>query len=180
MDETELALEHVSDTSGFETLAVVYMERRWPELRGLIQTGINPEGMPVVCPVDALRTVPIGDGTQKLALLAATTTADEELPRKWLGELPRSAAVCAMIGFAYLQLRDAQQAVQFFNEALMLDAYEPFALYHLAQLRAVQGYPRRRAVTCYACMKWMAPLTWRLSWRGFWVSRRLVANEHLD
>jgi hypothetical protein len=31
----------------------------------------------------------------------------------------------------------------FFNEALMIDAYEPFALYHLARLRAVQGYPEK-------------------------------------
>ena len=66
-----------------------------------------------------------------------------EVLRRVQAELPRNAAVCAKLGFAYLQLRDSQQAVQFFNEALMLDAHEPFALYHLARLRAVQGHPEK-------------------------------------
>ena len=88
MDETELALERLSDTSVFETLAVLYIERQWPELRGLIQTGINNEGKPIPCPVDAIRLIPIDDGAQRLVFLAATTTADEELSRKWLGEEP--------------------------------------------------------------------------------------------
>jgi Flp pilus assembly protein TadD len=30
-------------------------------------------------------------------------------------------------------------AVQYFNEALMLDAFEPVALYNLARIRAIQG-----------------------------------------
>jgi tetratricopeptide (TPR) repeat protein len=66
-----------------------------------------------------------------------------EVLRRVQEELPRSAAVCAKIGFAYLQLRDAEQAAQYFNEALMLDAYEPFALFHMARLRWVQGYAER-------------------------------------
>jgi hypothetical protein len=38
---------------------------------------------------------------------------------------------------------DPEQAVQYFNEALMLDADGPFALFHMARLRWVQGYPDR-------------------------------------
>lgn len=52
---------------------------------------------------------------------------------------PDSATVRAKIGFAYLQLRDVEQATQYFNEALMLDEYEPYALFHLARVKAIQG-----------------------------------------
>ena len=75
--------------------------------------------------------------------LAGRCRESIEVLRRVQEELPRNAAVCAKIGFAYLQLRDTEQSSQFFNEALMLDAYEPFALYHLARLRAVQGYPEK-------------------------------------
>jgi tetratricopeptide (TPR) repeat protein len=59
---------------------------------------------------------------------------------------PESATVRAKIGFAYLQLRDFEQASQYFNEALMLDEYEPYALFHLARMRAIEGRLDRATV----------------------------------
>jgi eukaryotic-like serine/threonine-protein kinase len=52
---------------------------------------------------------------------------------------PSSAVVCAKIGLAWLQLNDTEQACQYFNEALMLDEYEPIALFHLARIRYLRG-----------------------------------------
>lgn len=54
-------------------------------------------------------------------------------------ERPTSATLCAKIGFAYLQLKDTKQAIQYFNEALMFDEFEPTALYHMAILRWLDG-----------------------------------------
>jgi len=54
---------------------------------------------------------------------------------------PQSAVLAAKIGFAYLQLRNQQQAEQYFDEALMLDQFEPTALYHLAILKYIDGLP---------------------------------------
>jgi tetratricopeptide (TPR) repeat protein len=52
---------------------------------------------------------------------------------------PATALVCAKIGFAHMQLKHIDLAVQYFNEALMLDEFEPVALFHLARIRAIQG-----------------------------------------
>jgi Flp pilus assembly protein TadD len=49
------------------------------------------------------------------------------------------ALLCGKIGLAYFQNRQTEQACQYFNEALMLDACEPTALQYLAEIRAVQG-----------------------------------------
>ena len=54
-------------------------------------------------------------------------------------EGPPSALICAKIGFVHIQLNNYELATQYFNEALMLDAYEPTALYHMARMRAIQG-----------------------------------------
>ena len=54
---------------------------------------------------------------------------------------PGLAAICAKIGFAYLQLRQYEDAKQYLNEALMLDSQDAFTLYHLARLRALEGRP---------------------------------------
>jgi eukaryotic-like serine/threonine-protein kinase len=59
------------------------------------------------------------------------------------GRRPHSALVLAKIGFAYLQGRNVSQAEQYFNEALILDEFEPTALYHLAILRYIGGMPDR-------------------------------------
>jgi eukaryotic-like serine/threonine-protein kinase len=47
--------------------------------------------------------------------------------------------LCAKIGLAYYQDLQVEQACQYFNEALMLDACEPTALQYLAEIRAAQG-----------------------------------------
>lgn len=52
---------------------------------------------------------------------------------------PPNALICAKIGFVHMQLGDFELATQYFNEALMLDAYEPTALFQLARMRAIQG-----------------------------------------
>ena len=52
---------------------------------------------------------------------------------------PPTALVCAKIGFVNLQLSNTGLATQYFNEALMLDEFEPVALYHMARIRAIQG-----------------------------------------
>ena len=50
-----------------------------------------------------------------------------------------SALLCAKIGWAYVQLKEIDQACEYFNEALMMDEYEATALFHLARIRAIQG-----------------------------------------
>lgn len=54
------------------------------------------------------------------------------------GEGTPSALICAKIGLGYLQQKMIDQACRYFNEALMLDEFEPTALYHLGHIRAVQ------------------------------------------
>ena len=55
----------------------------------------------------------------------------------------QDALVCAKIGFAYYQKKDVEQACLYFNEALMLDSYEPTALCCLGEIRAIQGNVRK-------------------------------------
>lgn len=50
-----------------------------------------------------------------------------------------SALIAAKIGKAYEELRQIDLAGQYYNEALMLDQYEPTALFQLGRLRAIQG-----------------------------------------
>lgn len=54
-------------------------------------------------------------------------------------EGPVSGVVCAKLGLAHRQLGYVKSAVQYFNEALMLDQFEPVALAQLAEIRAIQG-----------------------------------------
>lgn len=54
-------------------------------------------------------------------------------------EGPPSGVICAKVGLAHRQLGDVDTAIEFFNEALMLDAFEPVALGQLAEIRAIQG-----------------------------------------
>jgi tetratricopeptide (TPR) repeat protein len=49
-----------------------------------------------------------------------------------------SALVAAKIGKAYEELGMIDQACQYYNEALMIDQYEPTALFHLGRIRAIQ------------------------------------------
>jgi len=50
-----------------------------------------------------------------------------------------SAIVCSKPGFVHRQMGDIDLAVQYFNEALMLDPHEPVALCQMAEIRAIQG-----------------------------------------
>jgi len=52
---------------------------------------------------------------------------------------PPSALVCAKLGFVHRQMGAVDLAVQYFNEALMLDRDEPVALAQMAEIRAIQG-----------------------------------------
>jgi tetratricopeptide (TPR) repeat protein len=54
-------------------------------------------------------------------------------------ESPTSSLICGKIGLAYEQMGDRAQACQYYNEALMIDIYEPTALFHLARVRAIEG-----------------------------------------
>jgi Flp pilus assembly protein TadD len=69
--------------------------------------------------------------------------ASIEVLRKVLDEGPRSALICAKLGLAYLQENDVELACQYFNEALMLDEYEPTALFRMTRIRAIQGNKER-------------------------------------
>jgi hypothetical protein len=48
-------------------------------------------------------------------------------------------------GCTHLQAGNVKQAEQYFNEALILDEFEPTALYHLAILRYIGGIHDRAA-----------------------------------
>ncbi len=52
---------------------------------------------------------------------------------------PPSAVVCAKLGFVHRQMGALDLAIQYFNEALMLDQHEPVALSQMAEIRAIQG-----------------------------------------
>lgn len=72
------------DESDFETLVARYLRQRDPQLKGLIQTGINAGGKSIKCPVDGVLYVP-GE-TPVLVYVAATVfEMGGGLRRKWLG-----------------------------------------------------------------------------------------------
>ena len=50
-----------------------------------------------------------------------------------------SALIAAKIGKAYEELGKIELAGQYYNEALMVDQYEPTALFQLGRIRAIQG-----------------------------------------
>jgi hypothetical protein len=103
MDATAQALASFRDTGAFETLATLYIEYSHPELKGLIQTGINEEGKSVPSPVDGIRILRRPGGGHDVVLLAATTTEAKELQRKWLGstgsvgDVEKAAAVLGQL-----------------------------------------------------------------------------------
>jgi serine/threonine protein kinase len=75
-----------------------------------------------------------------LALEASDATLHKaiEVLQSLYDELP-SALIAAKVGKAYEELGKIEIAGQFYNEALMLDQYEPTALFQLGRLRAIQG-----------------------------------------
>jgi hypothetical protein len=82
MTDTLQKLEEI-EGSEFEHLATIYLRLTYPELIGLIQTGINNQGKPIKCRIDGVKFI---HGNPPLCIAAAyTTTDDPELRRKWLG-----------------------------------------------------------------------------------------------
>ncbi len=75
--------------------------------------------------------------------LAGRFKASAEVLKSLLDAGPPSALVCAKLGLAYLQQNNVELACQYFNEALMLDEYEPTALFQMARVRAIQGNTER-------------------------------------
>jgi Flp pilus assembly protein TadD len=75
--------------------------------------------------------------------LSGSFRASVELLKQLLAEGPPSALLCAKLGFAYMQQNQIELACQYFNEALMLDEFEPTALFHMARVRAIQGHRER-------------------------------------
>lgn len=71
--------------------------------------------------------------------LAARYKDSIKVLEKIYKEQPGNATVCAKIGFAYLQDGNRRLAIQYFNEALMFDKYEPTALYYMAIIRYLDG-----------------------------------------
>jgi serine/threonine-protein kinase len=75
--------------------------------------------------------------------LAGRFRASAEVLKNLVAEGPPSALICAKLGLAYLQQNQVELACQYFNEALMLDEYEPTALFQMARIRAIQGNRER-------------------------------------
>ena len=73
--------------------------------------------------------------------LAGRYESSLEVLLKLQSDQPGLAAICTKVGFAYLQLKRDKEARQFFNEALMLDPHDAFALFHLAKLHALKSRP---------------------------------------
>lgn len=71
--------------------------------------------------------------------LAANYRNALDVLKRLLDDGPPNALICAKIGFVHMQLNDYELATQYFNEALMLDAYESTALFQMARMRAIQG-----------------------------------------
>lgn len=75
--------------------------------------------------------------------LAGRFKASVEVLKQLIADGPPSALICGKLGLAYLQQNQVELACQFFNEALMLDEFEPTALFQMARVRAIQGNRER-------------------------------------
>jgi len=73
--------------------------------------------------------------------LSGRYEASLEVLLKLQADQPGLATLCTKVGFAYLQLKRDREARQYFNEALMLDPHDVYALFHLAKLHALKGRP---------------------------------------
>jgi serine/threonine protein kinase len=76
------------------------------------------------------------NASELVAALKIAKSKQRKAPSK---EQPGNATVCAKIGFAYLQDSNRRLAIQYFNEALMFDKYEPTALYYMAIIKYLDG-----------------------------------------
>jgi tetratricopeptide (TPR) repeat protein len=73
--------------------------------------------------------------------LAGRYDASLEVLLKLQADQPGLAALCTKVGFAYLQLKRDREARQYFNEGLMLDPHDAYALFYLAKVHALKGRP---------------------------------------
>jgi eukaryotic-like serine/threonine-protein kinase len=103
--------QHYDDAAeGFSWLAEHFPDRRWYRFRAGVAMGLA------------------GRYADAAGLLEALH-----------GEGPASGIICAKLGFVHRQMGAIDLAIQYFNEALMLDEHEPVALSQMAELRAIQG-----------------------------------------
>ncbi|QDU37636.1 Serine/threonine-protein kinase Pkn1 [Maioricimonas rarisocia] len=115
--EVNVQLKRYEDAvEQFRFLAENWDDRRWYQYRYAVALGLEGATSAVRKSIDILRAM-----------------YDEE----------PSALVASKTGLAYHQLGNTDLATRFFNEALMIDEYEPTALFHLARIRAIQGKPQK-------------------------------------
>ncbi len=109
--ELDVRLKHYDEAAdGYTWLAKHWPENRWYRFRSAVALGLAGH---------------YSDAAEALQILHS--------------EGPASATVCAKLGFVNRQMGQLDVAVQFFNEALMLDEYEPVALSQMVEIRAIQG-----------------------------------------
>jgi len=84
MTDTPVRLAAISDAGVFEQLVALYIDASEPELKGIVQTGINLCGKTIASSVDGLH-LRFVSGQQYVLFLAATTTEKKALRRKWFG-----------------------------------------------------------------------------------------------
>jgi serine/threonine-protein kinase len=109
--DLDVRLKHYDEAAeGYSWLAEHWPEKRWYRLRAGVTLGLA------------------GLFSEAAEVLQALHEAG-----------PPSAVVCAKLGFVHRQMGDIELAIQYFNEALMLDQYESVALAQMAEIRAIQG-----------------------------------------
>ncbi|AUB82288.1 protein kinase domain-containing protein [Candidatus Thiodictyon syntrophicum] len=109
--ELDVRLKHYEEAAdGYAWLAEQWPEKRWYRFRAGVTLGLAGRYPEAATVLQALHE-----------------------------SAPPSAVVCAKLGFVHRQLGMFDLAIQFFNEALMLEAHEPVALSQMAEIRAIQG-----------------------------------------
>jgi tetratricopeptide (TPR) repeat protein len=109
--ELDVRLKHYDEAAeGYAWLTEHWPEKRWYRFRAAVALGLAGR---------------FSDAAKVLQALHETS--------------PPSAIVCAKLGFVHRQMGGFDLAIQYFNEALMLDQYEPVALSQMAEIRAIQG-----------------------------------------
>jgi serine/threonine-protein kinase len=109
--ELDVQLKHYDDAAeGYVWLAKHWPDKRWYRFRAGVTLGLSG------C---------FGEAAKTLQALHESG--------------PPSAVICAKLGFVHRQMGAHDLAIQYFNEALMLDQHEPVALSQMAEIRAIQG-----------------------------------------
>ena len=103
--ELDVRLKHYDDAAeGYTWLSEHWPEKRWYRFRCGVALGLSGRFADAANVLKALHE----DG-------------------------PPSAVVCAKLGLVHRQMGELDLAIQYFNEALMLDQYEPVALSQMAR-----------------------------------------------